>query len=82
MRISVGLRAPPPETIQVFGARGKSGTMRAIEAAVSAVSVAAPSSALQLSNVSPTQVRKSLRSSDFGGGLAKNGCARKRAMAC
>ena len=43
IRIMVRLRAPPPATIQLFGPFGSSGTIRAIAAAVNAVSVAAPS---------------------------------------
>src|SRR3954471_18240181 len=66
----VRLRAPPPQTIQLRGLRGSSGTMRAMAAAVKAVSVAAPSAGCTSPNFSTA---KSLRSSDFGGGLAKNG---------
>ena len=43
IRSMVRLRAPPPATIQLFGSFGSSGTIRAIAAAVNAVSVAAPS---------------------------------------
>ena len=43
--------------------------MRATEAAVSAVKVAAPSSTLRCVECRAAQLRKSLRSSDFGGGL-------------
>ena len=43
IRSMVRLRAPPPATIQLCGAFGSSGTIRAIAAAVKAVSVAAPS---------------------------------------
>ena len=64
-----------------FSARAAAcGTMRATAAAVSAVSVAAPSSTRESSNALPTQSRKSLRSSDFGGGAAKNGCVKSRAI--
>ena len=73
----VRLRAPPPQTIQLRGRRGSSGTIRAIAAAVKAVSVAAPSAG----GTSPSfSAAKSLRSSDFGGGTAKNGSSRARAI--
>src|ERR1700712_4919807 len=68
----VRLRAPPPATIQLFGTFGSSGTIRAIAAAVNAVKVAAPSPG----DIPPTlRAEKSLRSSDLGGGFAKNGSA-------
>ena len=76
MRIMVRLRAPPPQMIQLFGTFGSSGTIRAIAAAVKAVSVAAPSAGA----TSPSfNAAKSLRSSDFGGGSAKNGSSSARA---
>ena len=54
----------------------QSGTIRAMASAVRAVSVAAPSAGDISRNLSEA---KSLRSSDFGGGSAKNGCCSARA---
>ncbi len=71
-RIKVLLRAPPPHTIAMEGMDGKSGSTRAMLAAVKAISVAAASSVASLSTV---PLEKSFRSSDFGGGAAKKGCA-------
>ena len=70
MRMSVGLRAPPPATIQARGAAGKCGTMRATDAAVSADNVAAPSTT-EKSGRPILAKAKALRSSDFGYGRAK-----------
>ena len=67
------LRAPPPQTIAMEGLEGKCRKTLARLAAVKAVSVAAASSVASSSTSSP---EKSFRSSDFGGGTAKNGCAR------
>src|SRR2546430_2912910 len=72
-RIKVLLRAPPPQTIATEGRDGNSGSTPAILAAVKAVSVAAASSVARLSTAVP---EKSFRSSDFGGGAWKKGCAR------
>ena len=83
IRIRVGLRVPPPATSQPAGARGNTLVACATAAAVIAVSVATPSSVLLLASrpSSTTHWRKALRSSDLGGGLAKNGCASTRATA-
>src|SRR5438105_3206496 len=70
IRISVGLRAPPPATTHERGGRGKFGTKPAIAAAVNAVSVAAPSAVEPAGRSRPANA---LRSSDFGGAAAKNG---------
>jgi hypothetical protein len=64
-RTKVFLRAPPPQTIANEGRDGNSGSTQATLAAVKAVSVAAASSVARLSTALP---KKSLRSSDFGGG--------------
>ena len=83
IRISVGLRAPPPATIQRCGARGRiathardrrGGERRQRRGAVLGALLVKPACAA-------THSRKSLRSSDFGGGCAKNGCASSRAIA-
>src|SRR3569832_1234934 len=70
IRIIVKLRAPPPATTQLFGGFGNSGTILAIAATVKAVSVAAPSAGAASRRL---RMEKSLRSSDFGGGIAKIG---------
>src|SRR2546430_13549943 len=72
-RIKVLLCAPPPQTIATDGRDGNSGSTPAMLAAVKAVSVAATSSVARPSTRTP---EKSLRSSDFGGGVEKKGCAR------
>jgi hypothetical protein len=64
-RTKVFLRAPPPQTIANEGRDGNSGSTQVTLAAVKAVSVAAASSVARLSTALP---KKSLRSSDFGGG--------------
>jgi hypothetical protein len=56
------LHAPPPQTIANEGRDGSSGST---QATLAAVSVAAASSVARLSTALP---KKSLRSSDFGGG--------------
>src|SRR5215831_9885896 len=76
MRIKVGLRVPPPATIHAAGGRGSKLVARATDAAVTAVSVAAPSCVLLLASrpSSATQWGKAFRSGDLGRGLAKEGC--------
>src|ERR1700730_7797862 len=71
-RIKVLLRAPPPQTIANEGRDGNSGRTPTMLAAANAVSVAAASSIARPSTRAP---EKSLRSSDFGGGARKKGCA-------
>ena len=66
--ISVVLWRPPPQTIQVAGVCGKCSRARAMEAAVKAVSVAAPSAGDRSSTAA---MPKSIRSSDLGGTRAK-----------
>ena len=41
-----GVRAPPPQTIQLAGGFGNNGTTRAMAATVNAVKVAAPSAGM------------------------------------
>ena len=67
---------PPPATIQLAGLPGSTVVARTTAATVIAVMVAAPSSVLLSASraSSVTQWRNSLRSSDFGGRRAKNGC--------
>src|SRR5581483_6610714 len=78
IRIRVGLRAPPPATIQARGGLGSNRTIRATLAAVKADSVAAPS-ATEKSGKPMLARAKALRSSDFGQGLSKNGSVSTRA---
>ena len=72
-RTRIGLRAPPPQTTRCFGAAGSSGSAPTIDAAVKAVRVAAASS---VARAATAAAENALRSSDFGGGTAKNGCDR------
>ena len=68
-----GFFRPPPETIHSFGLSGRCATDRRIASAETAASVRAPSAS---SRPDTCPSVKSLRSSDFGPPLAKNGLAR------
>src|SRR5262249_47531393 len=83
VRLRVVLGGAPPRTPRSPGGRGSKVVAQATDAAVMAVSVAAPSCVLLAASrpSSATQWRKALRSSDLGGGLEKKGCVSTRATA-
>ncbi len=78
LRISTGLWVPPPAATSVFGGVGSWRSARAIVSAVNATSVAAASAKRKCSTGAS---ENAFRSSDFGGGSSKNGCARNRSKA-